>query len=775
MSGSVGSPGANPYTISANGNGGDGSDPNANLAAFGQAAASPGWLGIPQSTWQNIEALGAGINSALNQRTSGGFLANGTNPLGAVGPGLQSAMQYGLQNQQVQSEVAQRAAATQGQQLQNQLTAMSLPFMRARTQAQLDWLQGGAGAPSMPMSPAGAPPTTPSPTGGSIIDPSARGSIVNFAVQGTNIPAPLASSLIETESGWDPTAVSKTGALGLTQVEPTTAQQPGYGLPSIDPAYITGPQNAPNNARFGMLYLNAIGAKNGLKTPADWTDPQNSDKVAAALRSYHGDQNDQYYPARVMGRAGMMGPQAARTMGGYPSNAAQPLPPMMMMAAAAGQNGGQEAGAPVMQPNGTPTLGPDGQPLVLPPVGASGGGQPPQAGASAPSQAYAPPPGLPSPQQLWQLSQHAQAQADYFARGAMLGMPGADLQSQEWQERAQQYNQAALAGIQAGSEAAAKLPFMRQVMRPGSIQTDAMGNQISAAPVLTQEIDPRTGAQYRVFLDPRTGQPIASGAPGGTPPMTSLGPQAEEQLKAAGGIPGEQIDADNKMINEEQEHVIGNVLPTQNQLLQLRDQITGANTGALGQFRATMKNYLQTFAPGVADSIGADATPAQIFNKIALMSAGKQERGDLGSRGGFKAIEMYANANPNLDMQPDANRHMVNALLIMQQAEADYAAGATNHFQQARNAYQQNPTGTVYSPVTDYDAKFGRMFTPQMYKTAIDAINGSSGWATGLSRQQQRIVVGILQRADPTATISIGGSLVPVTAAKNIYDPTQVP
>ena len=204
--------------------------------------------------------------------------------------------------------------------------------------------------------------------------------------------------------------------------------------------------------------------------------------------------------------------------------------------------------------------------------------------------------------------------------------------------------------------------------------------------------------------------------------------------------------------------------------------VDSADTGAAGQFRAEFKNWVQTFAPDFVSKITGDATPAQEFDKIALMGAGKQERGDLGARGGFRAIEMYRNANPSMDKTPQANHDMANALLISHQYHEDYAMGAVDYYQKNRSAFLNPGAPGEYKPISSFDPQFTKIMRPELYASAIGAINGKpySEWAKGLSNKQIQIVGGIVQRADPSAVVDIQGHQVPVSSFKTTIGPTDI-
>lgn len=63
----------------------------------------------------------------------------------------------------------------------------------------------------------------------------------------------LMNALVNQESRWNPKALSPAGAMGLTQVMPATARQPGYGV-----APLSDPWDPAANYKFGQDYLTAM-------------------------------------------------------------------------------------------------------------------------------------------------------------------------------------------------------------------------------------------------------------------------------------------------------------------------------------------------------------------------------------------------------------------------------------------------------------------------------------------------------------------------------------
>lgn len=72
--------------------------------------------------------------------------------------------------------------------------------------------------------------------------------IVQAAAQRHNVDPALVKAVIRTESGWNPRAVSRKGAVGLMQLIPETAQRYGVGNP-FDPV---------QNVEGGTMYLKSL-------------------------------------------------------------------------------------------------------------------------------------------------------------------------------------------------------------------------------------------------------------------------------------------------------------------------------------------------------------------------------------------------------------------------------------------------------------------------------------------------------------------------------------
>jgi soluble lytic murein transglycosylase-like protein len=97
----------------------------------------------------------------------------------------------------------------------------------------------------------------------------------------------LINAVIAAESGGDPNAVSEAGAIGLMQILPSTAADPGYGVSALSGSKqeIIGQLLDPEtNKRLGTSYLNAMlnryGGNTELALAAYNAGPGKADKVA---------------------------------------------------------------------------------------------------------------------------------------------------------------------------------------------------------------------------------------------------------------------------------------------------------------------------------------------------------------------------------------------------------------------------------------------------------------------------------------------------------------
>lgn len=102
----------------------------------------------------------------------------------------------------------------------------------------------------------------------------------------TGIPASILAAKIAQESGFRPDAVGSVGEIGLTQIKPSTARDPGYGMKGVDPESLRDPQA---NILFGANYLANKARHLGLNP----SSPE-------ALMAYNAGPGQEKYAQKVM-------------------------------------------------------------------------------------------------------------------------------------------------------------------------------------------------------------------------------------------------------------------------------------------------------------------------------------------------------------------------------------------------------------------------------------------------------------------------------------------
>jgi len=99
----------------------------------------------------------------------------------------------------------------------------------------------------------------------------------------TGIPVDVLIAQARQESSFNANAVGGAGEIGIGQILPSTARNPGYGLPGVDPAALKDPRT---NINFQADYLKAL-----LPPGADPKDPA---AIRAALLRYNGGGDPNY-------------------------------------------------------------------------------------------------------------------------------------------------------------------------------------------------------------------------------------------------------------------------------------------------------------------------------------------------------------------------------------------------------------------------------------------------------------------------------------------------
>jgi hypothetical protein len=150
-----------------------------------------------------------------------------------------------------------------------------------------------------------APEPTTQVAGETSVKGSDYDAIIGRASKETGIPADLLRAQIKQESRFEPNAIGKAGEIGLTQILPSTAKKPGFGLEGVDPETLRDPEQ---NIMFGAKYLAARGQAVGVK---DWSQPEDA---AKGLRAYNGG-GDPNYVANVYRHMGVNVPSTEKPTG----------------------------------------------------------------------------------------------------------------------------------------------------------------------------------------------------------------------------------------------------------------------------------------------------------------------------------------------------------------------------------------------------------------------------------------------------------------------------
>ena len=374
--------------------------------------SQPGMFGVSPDVWRSLANFGGNLAAAANARTPGGFLQYGGGFAGPFGAAVSASQGQGLQRGVDLSHMALNRANAQSAQMDNYIKAMNLPLQIQQNKMILDMMQNpqawaakyGFGAPTLGggQQNAGNGGSTDNwkPTfGGATNAPQAPQSYVPFyeeASKRTGIPVSVLEAQSAQESGYNPGATGAAGEIGIDQIKPDTARNPGYGLTGVqNPDVLRDPRT---NINFGADYLKARAGTN-----VDWTDPN---QVAAALRAYNGG-GDSQYAQHVMRYIPATQQQTAQ---GTPTPQAPgaPSPKPYQIAS----NTPVAPPAPPAAPNGNGYANyPENNPA------ATGGKPAPQAQQSAPQpQASAPPGGIARPaanaNEWMQKADQAEAQAN---------------------------------------------------------------------------------------------------------------------------------------------------------------------------------------------------------------------------------------------------------------------------------------------------------------------------------------------------------------------------
>ena len=192
--------------------------------------------------------------------------------------------------------------------------------------------------------------------------PQGYNAAIDAAAQRNGLDANTLRGVIAQESAFRPGAVSPTGAVGLGQVLPSTARDPGYGIRGIDPATLRDPYA---NIDFAAQYVAARG------TPAAYSgqsyqtvQPIGPDGLPSGPRvsTFRADPNNPYRNAGATDAGTPMRTAAGTDPQGNPLGTQYDAGGSPLFPPGAGTDPmGNQTGVPGYQSGGTTAPGPPGQ------------------------------------------------------------------------------------------------------------------------------------------------------------------------------------------------------------------------------------------------------------------------------------------------------------------------------------------------------------------------------------------------------------------------------
>jgi hypothetical protein len=254
------------------------------------------------------------------------------------------------------------------------------------------------------------------------------------------------------------------------------------------------------------------------------------------------------------------------------------------------------------------------------------------------------------------------------------------------------------------------------------------------------------------------GGPSAPGGPNVVIPGYSIAQQQIERDPAAYKVSETQYTNDAQEVRPLAE-AGRQAQADQVRLHEMQDVLQRFSTGPGTEWRTAASSFLQRWLPSAvtgwekqsADLSGSDA--AQAFSKLALVGAGTQERGVLGPRGGYQAIKLFKDANPNVDLNDATNKSILDMQLITNQANQDYTQAALSHFADNEKKFS---TTHQYDSLNQFDRNWNAQRNPQVYSGAMGAISGQpfAQWSKGLQEPEIQRALDIVSRANPSATVN---------------------
>lgn len=293
---------------------------------------------------------------------------------------------------------------------------------------------------------------------------------------------------------------------------------------------------------------------------------------------------------------------------------------------------------------------------------------------------------------------------------------------------------------------------------------------------------------------PPTGNDVlAGGGAGGgaTAPNAGTVPPQPGEVGRTTPVPSEttklQMTNDQTQMNKDTESVADMQSGAQHSaaaqaiLYDLRERLKRApgTTGAMGDTRTEVANYLKTFAPDwankfVSATTGLDPNKAgdmQTIIKEALTATTGAETTLLpGARYGAMLTNYFSKAMPSINTQGPAFKEMMNWQLIGHQMVKDHAGFVQDDNDAQRANFQGDMVHNRYQTLNASQQKWmdpQGVHIPEVYQAASDALNKRpyDQWSKGLNAAQLGEVGQIIKRVDPTqgGLLNSHGDWIPIS------------
>ena len=335
-----------------------------------------------------------------------------------------------------------------------------------------------------------------------------------------------------------------------------------------------------------------------------------------------------------------------------------------------------------------------------------------------------------------------------------------------------------LAGLKIGNVVGGAQQRMQGIALGQPYQVAGAGAAVpSPAPAAAPSLTPSSHNDEQFGGAPAAAPaPMPAGTVGGMPVLT---PQQQTALDVQKAAQQALITTNRESYEKDREHAdeaLDHAMASQQAMVGANEQMrlldSGQfNPGALGQWRMNFAAFAKTFLPPdlaakMTQVAGmSDPASAQEFHKLSFKAVAQQEHDTVGLRGGAQMTKMFQQANPGIELLPDADRRMVNLQRVIAQEGIDYNRGLIGFINQNGAVYRKSGQ---YRPSQEYDQQWADQRNPQVYAAAASALNGDDlrdvEKRYGLTKEEASRVTGVIRAIDPTARVKLGNQFYPVSA-----------